>query len=179
MNCFSFYLKVLILHCAGVWRICACTCADSRGLSGVCYLYLTVLDRVFHRDWVANKLLGDLPGSTMPGHVQAGDSSSGHHAYLASILTPWAISLNPFLHFFFFLEGQFFWMQCVQLTVFSFTGLHSSAKRVIVTLPSLLRSYWQLIATREGESFVCEGFPTGRSSMFLWEASCPCPCEQH
>lgn len=102
MNCFSFYLKVLILHCAGVWRICACTCADSRGLSGVCYLYLTVLDRVFHRDWVANKLLGDLPGSTMPGHVQAGDSSSGHHAYLASILTPWAISLNPFLHFFFF-----------------------------------------------------------------------------
>lgn len=148
MNRFGFYLKVLIPHCAGVWRICACTRADPRGLSGVCYLSLTVLDRVFHRDWVANKLLGDLPGSTMPGHVRAGDSSSGHHVYLASILTPWAIFLDLFLNFFFF-EGQFFWMQCFWLIVFSFTGLHSSAKRVVVIPPFLteellaIDSYWR------------------------------------
>lgn len=177
MNRFGFYLKVLIPHCAGVWRVCACTRADPRGLSGVCYLSLTVLDRVFHRDLLA-KLLGDLPGSTMPGHVRAGDSSSGHHVYLASILTPWAIFLDLFLHFF-FLKDSFSECSVFSWQFFSFTGLHSSAEKVIVTLPSLLRSYWQMIATGEGEPFVCEGFPTGRSSMFLWGASCPCTCEQH
>lgn len=77
MNHFGFYLKVLIPHCAGVWHICAYTRGDPCGLSGVFYLYLTVLDRVFQRGWLASKLLGDLPGSTILGHVRAGDSSSG------------------------------------------------------------------------------------------------------
>lgn len=147
MNRFGFYLKVLIPHCAGVWRICACTRADPRGLSGVCYLSLTVLDRVFHRDWVANKLLGDLPGSTMPGHVRAGDSSSGHHVYLASILTPWAIFLDLFLHF-------FFWRTVFLNAVFSadsffFHWLAQFSKRVVVIPPFLteellaIDSYWR------------------------------------